>query len=133
MDQRRTMSQQHKEAIRRSRRENRAVGAYLDALRASGPQRGRRRSLERVDQELAQVTTALAGSPTAVAELHLVQRRRDLEAARQSMIETDDIGDLEDAFVDVAAPFSQRKRIQYASWREVGVAPALLKRAGISR
>ena len=127
------MSQQHKDAIRRSRRENRRVSAYLEALRASGTRRGRRRTLDRVDYELRQTAEALAGSPSAVEELHLVQRRRDLDAERQTMTQAHDVADLEDAFVEVARRFSERNGISYASWREVGVAPVLLKRAGISR
>ena len=80
------MSQQHKDAIRRSRRDNRGVGAYLEALRASGTRRGRRRTLDRIDDELRQTAAALVGSPSPVEELHLVQRRRDLEAERQTML-----------------------------------------------
>jgi hypothetical protein len=33
----------------------------------------------------------------------------------------------------VAAEYGQRKGISYAAWRELGVSPAVLKRAGITR
>jgi len=35
--------------------------------------------------------------------------------------------------VEVAKSYSSRKGISYAAWREVGVEPAVLKKAGISR
>jgi hypothetical protein len=44
-----------------------------------------------------------------------------------------DLGTIEDAFVKVAASYSARQGISYASWREVGVPAAVLKRAKISR
>ena len=39
----------------------------------------------------------------------------------------------EEGFVEVAASFSERRGISYAAWREIGIAPAVLRRAGISR
>ena len=38
-----------------------------------------------------------------------------------------------EAFVGVAKSYSESKHISYASWRDVGVAAGVLKRAGISR
>jgi hypothetical protein len=40
---------------------------------------------------------------------------------------------LESAFVKSARSYSERKGISYAAWRQVGVEPAVLKKAGISR
>ncbi|MEL6890841.1 MAG: hypothetical protein AAFP84_04550, partial [Actinomycetota bacterium] len=62
-----------------------------------------------------------------------VQERRDLEAELEAMSQTIDIEALEDRFVEVAKSYSQSKKISYASWRDVGVTPAVLKRAGIGR
>lgn len=44
-----------------------------------------------------------------------------------------DVAALEQDFIKVAAEYGRRKGISYAAWREVGVAPAVLKEAGISR
>jgi hypothetical protein len=44
-----------------------------------------------------------------------------------------DMAALEQAFAEVAASYSDRQGISYASWREVGVPAAVLKRAGIAR
>ena len=44
-----------------------------------------------------------------------------------------DLGAFEEDFVAAASGYSDRKGISYAAWRELGVPPAVLKRAGISR
>ena len=62
-----------------------------------------------------------------------VQERRDLIAEKAAMSNTIDMQALEDAFVGVAKSYSESKKISYASWRDVGVAPSVLKRAGIGR
>ena len=72
-------------------------------------------------------------SASAVDELLLVQKRRDLEAELDAMSNTIDMSALEDAFVEVAKSYSDSKQISYASWRDVGVEPSVLKRAGITR
>jgi hypothetical protein len=44
-----------------------------------------------------------------------------------------DTASLEDAFVAVAQSCGERQGISYATWREIGVPPGILKRAGITR
>jgi hypothetical protein len=44
-----------------------------------------------------------------------------------------DLSKLEADFVSTAKDYGQRKGISYAAWREQGVAPEVLRRAGISR
>ena len=62
----------------------------------------------------------------------------DLEAQKElSALKTSgekvDLSGLEQEFVDAAAAYSARKGISYAAWRELGVEPGVLKRAGIPR
>ncbi|HVT78054.1 MAG TPA: hypothetical protein VHD87_13550, partial [Acidimicrobiales bacterium] len=58
----------------------------------------------------------------------------DLEAELERLEgSTVDIDALEAAFVQVADAYGKAKGISYAAWREIGVDPAVLKRAGISR
>lgn len=40
---------------------------------------------------------------------------------------------MEDEFVKVAARYGERKGITYTAWRELGIPPAVLARADISR
>lgn len=43
------------------------------------------------------------------------------------------LDELEGAFVEVAAAYAAEKGITWAAWRELGVSPAVLRRAGIPR
>ena len=126
------MTPEHKAAMERGRAEGRAVRDYLEALRSSKPKRGRKRTAESIQQRLAKIEVELADA-TAIDELRLVQERRDLGAELEAMDSGVDLAELEDGFVDVAAAYGERKGISYASWREVGVSAATLKRAGIGR
>jgi uncharacterized protein YicC (UPF0701 family) len=126
------MTEEHKAALAKGRAEGKVVRDYLEALRASKPKRGRKRTPESIQKRLDAIEAELAEA-SAVEELLLVQERRDLQAELDSMSEQVDITALEDAFVDVAKSYSESKKLSYAAWREVGVQPAVLKRAGISR
>ena len=44
-----------------------------------------------------------------------------------------DSAGFEEAFVEVAKSYSDRQGISYAAWRTVGVAPEVLRRAGVTR
>ena len=126
------MSDEHKAALAKGRREGKVVREYLDGLRATKPKRGRKRTAETVQKRLDAIEAELVEA-SPIDELHLVQERRDLQAELDAMSNTIDIGSLEDAFVDVAKSYSESKKISYASWRDVGVEPSVLKRAGIGR
>jgi uncharacterized protein YicC (UPF0701 family) len=128
----RVMSDKHKAAIATSRAEAAVVRAYLDALRSSRPRRGRKRTLQSVTARLEKIDNEI-GSASAIVELQLVQERRDLLAEIDTLSQVVDMNVLEARFVAVAASFSARNGIMYASWRDVGVEADLLQRAGISR
>jgi hypothetical protein len=49
------------------------------------------------------------------------------------MVSGQQIGFLEKAFVKVARAYSERNGISYSAWREIGVDPAVLKKAHINR
>lgn len=126
------MSKEHKAALERGRNEGRVVRDYLEALRNSKPKRGRKRTPESIKQRLAKIEEALTEA-TAIEELQLIQERRDLAAELEQMDTGTDISEIEKSFVDVAKAYGERKGISYASWRDVGVPAATLKRAGITR
>ncbi len=126
------MSDEHKAALERGRAEGRVVREYLEALRTSKPKRGRKRTPESIEQRLGKIEDELAVA-SAIEELQLVQERRDLQAELDAMSDTVDITELENAFVEVAKSYAERKGISYASWRDVGVPAGTLTRAGIKR
>ena len=114
------------------RAEGRAVKNYLEALEQHRPKRGRRRTADSINARLQKVEDEL---PTAdpVTRLSLVQERIDLTEELKHMDEAVDMTEVEEAFVSAAKAYSERKNISYKAWREIGVPPAVLQRAGISR
>jgi hypothetical protein len=126
------MTDEHKAALERGRAEGRIVRDYLEGLRSSKPKRGRKRTPDSIKQRLDKIDEALTDA-SPLEELQLVQERRDLNAELESMGAGVDITELESAFVGVAKSYGERKGISYASWRDVGVSAATLKRAGITR
>ena len=126
------MSDDHKAALAQGRAEGRAVREYLEALRSMKPKRGRSRTPDSIRKRLDAIDAQLAEADP-LSELKLIQERRDLTDEMAAMQAKVDIGALETSFVKVAKGYSERQGISYASWREVGVEPSVLKKAGISR
>ncbi len=126
------MTDEHKAALAQGRAEGRAVKAYLEALAANKPKRGRKRTPDSIGKRLAKIEDEL-GNASPMNRLQLVQERMDLQSELEKMGETVDLSGLEDDFVAVAASYGDRKGISYAAWREVDVPAAVLKRAGIGR
>jgi hypothetical protein len=126
------LSNEHKDALAAGRRQSHAVRRYLIALEQNKPQRGRQVSVESLLERLAEVETRIANADP-LQRVHLIQERRNLErrlASRSEEVE-DDLPTLEEAFVEVAAEYGERKGIDYATWREAGVSADVLQQAGI--
>ena len=126
------MSDSHKAALAEGREQGRAVRRYLEALEAHRPRRGRKRTPESVQKRLASIDERLADAD-ALTRLHLVQERMNLESELSSSDNAVDLEALEAEFVVAAAPYGQRKGITYSAWRQAGVDPGVLRRAGIRR
>ena len=126
------MTDSHKAALERGRAEGRIVRDYLEALRSNKPKRGRKRTADSINKRLAAIDDELPEA-SAIDELQLIQERRDLNAELAALGSGVDLSEIEESFVDVAKGYGDRKGISYASWRDVGVSAATLKRAGIGR
>jgi hypothetical protein len=126
------MSAEHKEALALGREQSRVVKAYLEALDAHRPKRGRQRTPDSIAKQLESIEKKLAEAD-ALSRLQLIQDRMDLRAELATKSAPVDLSKVEEEFVRVAADFGKRKGISYAAWREIGVDAAVLKRAGISR
>jgi hypothetical protein len=126
------MSDEHKAALAEGRNQGRSVRRYLEALDAHKPKRGRKRTPDSMQKRLDRIDVELA-SADPLKRLQLIQERLDLSAELEAASETIDLSGLEKEFVEAAAAYSARKGISYAAWRELGVEPAVLKKAGISR
>lgn len=127
------ISAQHKAALAAGRSSGLAVRRYLEALEVSRPKRGRRPSPDTIIRRLESIGAQLE-TAEPLQRLHLLQERKELDAqlARFSE-ETPDITELEKAFVTVAKDYGDRKGLDYATWREVGVPVDVLRQAGIER
>jgi hypothetical protein len=126
------MSDEHKAALAEGRNQGRAVRSYLEALDAHKPKRGRKRTPESMEKRLNRIDVELV-SADPLKRLQLIQERLDLKQELDAAGQPVDLSGLEQGFVDAAAAYSTRKGISYAAWRELGVEPAVLKRAGIGR
>ncbi len=126
------MSDAHKAALAEGRNESRYVSAYLKAIEANRPKRGRKRTPESIRKQLAKVDEQLQNADPLQA-LNLRQQRIDLQQALLKANTTVDVKSLEGDFIRAAKGYSQRKGISYSVWREMGVPADVLKRAGITR
>ncbi len=132
MAEKRGMTQEHKDALAEGRRQGKAVRNYLEALEQHKPKRGRKRTPESIRKQLDKINAELDRADP-VKKLQMIQDRIDLEAELEAIENKPDLSALEDEFVTAAKPYSERKSISYAAWRELGVEAAVLKRAGITR
>lgn len=112
--------------------EGRAVANYLEALRSAKPARNRQKNEDAIRGRLAAIDEEIAEA-SVIEELKLRQLRRSLEAELASAGNDDRFDELETAFCEIAKSYSERKGISYATWREIGVSAATLRRAGINR
>lgn len=126
------MSDEHKAALAEGRDQGRAVRRYLEALEANKPRRGRKRSPESVKKRLATIENEIT-TADPLKKVHLLQERSDLQEALDATQSKVDLDQLEKDFIRSAAPYSERKGITYATWREVGVPAPVLEKAGITR
>ena len=129
------MTAEHKAALAKGRNQANAVRAYLEALEANRPKRGRKRTPESIERRLAAIDSEyeIAG---ALKALQLLQERKDLEgelATLRSASGSADLDRLRKEFVRHAKAYGHAKGIAYGTWREIGVPAEVLRQAGISR
>lgn len=125
------MSDEHKEALARGRNEARAIKRYLESLQ--NRKRGRPVRPESQKKRIADLNRRISNETDLLKKVQLTQQRLDAEAALSSATEPEDRELLERDFVRYAKDYSERKGISYAAWREGGVPPEVLKKAGIKR
>jgi hypothetical protein len=126
------MSEEHKAAIARGRRESKAIKAYLEAI--SIPNRkGRPVTPESLEARIIALDQRIQSEANPLARVDLIQARIDAHTALDEMTAVVDLDALEQGFVEHAAAYSERKGITWPAWREAGVPAAVLKAAGVER
>jgi ribosome assembly protein YihI (activator of Der GTPase) len=128
----RSMSDEHKAALAQGRQASNAVRRYLDALEASRPRRGRKRTPASVQEQLDKIEVQLR-SASAFERLNLLAEAERLQASLDQLSSGEDLGPLRDDFIKYARIYGEAKGISYATWRAAGVSAADLKAAGITR
>lgn len=123
------MSQEHKDALARGRKEARAVKAYLKALQGRKP--GRPVTKESLEKRLSALNEKLERADDPLESVELIQKRLDVEEALAHVEDAANFEELEAGFVEYAGSYSQRKGITYTAWREFGVPAATVRAAGI--
>lgn len=125
------MTAAHKKALANGRNEGRIIREYLEIVEATKPKRGRRRTPESIARRLSAIAGELKVADP-VTKVRLIQERLNLRTELASMKTKAEIAAAEARFVKVAKSFSERNDITFDAWREFGVTPAVLKRAGIT-
>src|SRR3954447_12099161 len=94
----RSMTDEHKAALAEGRTQGRAVRSYLDALEATKPKRGRKRTADSIKRRLDAIDAELADADPLKA-LNLRQERRNLYGELAGMDEKIDLEAVEKDFV----------------------------------
>ena len=123
------MSQEHKAALARGRKESRAIKSYLRAIGSRKP--GRPVTKESLNSRLGAVNAKLEVVDDPLKRLDLLQARLDIEEALESVEDAANLDEIEAEFVSNARSYSDRKGISYTAWRRFGVPAVVLKKAGI--
>jgi hypothetical protein len=108
------------------------VRRYLGAVEAGRTPKAKKRPTEALTNRMRKIEELLV-SADPLTKLHLTQERLDLHAeiVRSANGPEPTLEALEAEFVRVARPYSERTGVTFAAWRQVGVDPAVLERAGI--
>lgn len=126
----RTISADHRAAIATGRAEYAAINEYLVALAQNRPRRGKFLKKEELEARLEQEKKEIANS-TGLERLGHIQARDAYQERLDNLKPIVDLSGLEEQFVKNAKSFSNRKKITKKMWREIGVPPEVLAKAGI--
>jgi hypothetical protein len=125
------MSDEHKAALARGRREGRAVKQYLKMVGSRRP--GRPVTKESLQKRIDGLNEKIDAEEDPLKKLEMIQSRIDAEDQMTDLAEAVDADAVEKEFVEVAKSYSERKGITYSAWREAGVSAQTLREAGIAR
>ncbi len=123
------MSEEHKVALARGRKEAREIKAYLKAVDSRKP--GRPVTRESLEARLSRINQKMEAGADPLRTIDLIQARLDVQDGLSGLDDVSNMEQLEAGFIEVAMSYSERKQISYTAWREYGVPASTLKRAGI--
>ena len=126
------MSDEHKAALAKGRRQAKAVRDYLEALEKNS-RPGRRLSKDEIRQKIDDAQQQSETEDDPARRVELIQKRLDYEERLADHEDAPDMDDLQAGFVAAAKEYSDRKGITYTAWREAGVPASVLREAGVPR
>lgn len=126
------LSEEHKKALAKGRRQAKAVRNYLDALEAE-KKRGRSVDEDTLKERIDKYQSQIDEEDNAAKRVELIQKRLDAEKKLAEIEERPDMEKLEAAFREAVEDYSERKGITYTAWREAGVPASVLREAGVPR
>ena len=129
------MSDDHKAALAQGRAATSAVKAYVEALaEVNKPKpRGRKRTVEQIEAQLAQVRAEIVDAEP-LQKVLLASQEYNLEAelkAKQEEAAPVDLSELEAGFIAHAKAYAESKGIPREAWDVVKVPKRVLRAAGI--
>jgi hypothetical protein len=126
------MTEAHKKALARGRRQAKVVRDYLEAI-SKNRRPGRPVTKESLEKQIERIRGQIEAEENPAAKVELIQKRLDAEG-RLGELETEpDVDGLAKGFAKVAKEYSERKEISYHAWREAGVPASVLREAGVPR
>lgn len=128
----RVVTDDHKAAMAEGRSQSRKLAPYLEALESHRPKRGRKRTPDSITKRLEAIEEELPRA-NPIKRVNLLQERLNLTRERDTLETEVDLSEPEEAFVANAKSYGERRGITYEAWRQLGVPPEVLKRAGITK
>lgn len=130
------MSDDHKAALAKGRAATAAVTAYIQALdTVNRPKpRGRQRTVETIEVNLADVQSQLAAATDPMQKLNLGSQElllnKELDAKRAEGAPVD-LSELEAGFIEHGKAYAEAHRVEFGAWLLVRVPRRVLRAAGI--
>lgn len=126
------LSDEHKAALAKGRRQARAVRDYLEALEAES-KRGRSTDPDTLKERIGRYEQQAEDEEDPARRVELIQKRLDAEKQLAAVEDQPDMDALEGRFKEAVKEYSERKGISYTAWREAGVPASVLRDAGVPR
>ncbi|MBW3562415.1 MAG: hypothetical protein KY437_07965 [Actinobacteria bacterium] len=126
------LSDEHKAALAKGRRQARAVRDYLEALEAES-KRGRSTDPDALKERIERYEQQAGDEEDPARRVELIQKRLDAEKQLAAVEDQPDMDALEGRFKEAVKEYSERKGISYTAWREAGVPASVLRDAGVPR
>lgn len=121
---------ERKKAIAIGKAQAKIVRRYLELVNM--PKTSSPMTPERLRKRIAQLDSEMQDSSIDVlARLKMAKQQRELIVALAEAGEVEDLEEVEEAFMQIAADYSEAQGLEWSDWRRLGVKAAVLREAGV--